>query len=120
MKIYKYISLNLFSIISYFFIFLFLYCLIQNRIITQYPTLYLTLENTIELYSVIIYALLLTASTFFIETYIRKTNPKKISKIHIKNKFIKYIHLPLFYFGFLIGCLNILAYILFLIVLINN
>ena len=119
MKIYKYISLNLFSLISYFFIFLFLYYLIQNRIITQYPILYLTLKKSIELYTLLIYALLLTVSIFFVETYIRKTNPKKLSKIHFKNKLKKYIHLTLFYLGFFIGCLNILAYILFLIVLIK-
>ena len=42
-----------------------------------------------------------------------ETNPKKLSKIHFKNKLKKYIHLTLFYLGFFIGYLNILAYTLF-------
>lgn len=116
MKIYKYISLNLFSLISYFFIFLFLYCLIQNRIVIQHPILYLTLEKSIELYALLIYTLLLTVSIFFVETYIRKTNPKKLFNIHFKNKFKKYLHLAFFHLGFLVGCLNLFAYIFFLIV----
>ncbi|MBE7712441.1 MAG: hypothetical protein E7Z87_01710 [Cyanobacteria bacterium SIG26] len=118
MKISKYISLNLFSIVSYFFILIF-FCIFfkDNNIFHIIKIPYLILEQLCAIYSFVIFCLIIALGLFFIEIYIRKTQPKKIRKIHFKNKLKKFYHSLFFYIGFYLGIINLIIYILFIILL---
>lgn len=119
MNISKHISLNLFSIVSYFFIPVFSIYLFESSNIFRIINIpHLTLEQLCAIYSFLIFCLIIALGLFFIEIYIRKTQPKKIRKIHFKNKIKKCCHSLFFYMGFYLGIINLTIYI-FLIALLN-
>ena len=116
MRLNKYISLNIFSLIGYIILILmfFVFCL---QIV--FNKLYINFELFMSLYSLLLYISILVLLVFIIEKYTRKKYPLLLSKINIKNAICRNIHIFLFYFGFYFSLLNLIIFVFILLIVLK-
>ena len=116
MKLHQYISLNIFSFITYLILTLIIFVFVIQ---TKINLLFISLEGFFSIYSFLMYFSLLLILLSIIEKFIYKKYPKKKFQIKIKNKNLKKIYLFLFAFGFYLALFNLIVFRLACIFLIK-
>ena len=116
MKLHQYISLNIFSFITYLILTLIIFVFVIQ---TKINLLFISLEGFFSIYSFLMYFSLLLILLLIIEKFIYKKYPKKKFQIKIKSEDLKKIYLFLFVFGFYLALFNLIVFILAYIFLIK-
>ncbi len=109
MTLYKYISLNIVSIISYIMLLLIVFTFYLQL---KFDILFLTLEQFFSVYTFFIYLSIIFLIIFFGESYLRKKYFFSNFKIKIENDILKNIFIILFNFGFYFALFNIVIFII--------
>lgn len=119
MKTKMFISLNLFSIISFLLLTFCFYFILQNKNNLLFQQMYLTLNKAFSLYSAIIFCLILLLLFYILEKKIYKYKIKNAYEINFKNNFQKNTYNIFFNSFFYFGIANIIIYIFTLLIFVS-
>lgn len=114
MTLYKYISLNIVSLIFYLILLLTIFVF---HVQIKFDTLFINEEQFYFIYSGLVYLSLFLLFSVLVEKYLRQKYSILKFKTHIENKIIRNIFVLFFNFGFCLAIINILFFIITNIIL---
>ncbi len=116
MTLYKYISLNIVSLIFYLILLLTIFVFYLQ---IKLNTLFITEEQFFSIYSFLVYLSLGFLFSVFAEKYLKQKFSILNFKIHLENRILRNIFVLFFNFGFYLAIINIVFFIITNIILLT-